>query len=501
MKLERKQITRILMAVMLLLVYSGNSFSANELSDQEITNAVDSELMLNSTTSSYLVDIETHEGIVTLSGTVNDLLAKDRAVKIARTVKGVRAVVDKIEVDAPARSDVKLKREVEDALLNDPATDSYEVSVQAENGYITLNGSVESWQEKKISEYVAKGVIGVKEVINNIDINYATTRSDIDIEADIEQNLKYDVRVDHALIDVAVEDGDVTLSGTVGSANEQYLAVTDSWVMGVNSVDSDNLEVKSWARDEEMRKNKYAVKTDKEVKEAVEDAFLYDPRVSSFNPTVTVNNGIVTLTGTVDNLKAKRAAERDAKNVVGVFGVNNHLSVRPVFIPEDSSLEADVETALGKDPIIETWEVDVKANNGVVYLNGTVDTYFEKLQAKDIASKTKGVVAVENNIKVNDENDYYNYNYYGWNTLYPPVHVDVDDSYKTDKEIKESTNTQIWWSPYVDQDDVSVTVSNGTAILEGEVETEREKIYAEINAMEAGADEVINNIDVEYNNK
>ena len=171
--------------------------------------------------------------------------------------------------------------------------------------------------------------------------------------------------------------------------------------------------------------------------------------------------------------------------------------MRPAFVPKDSQLEADVEEAISKDPIVEKWEIDVKANNGIVYLNGAVDSYWEKLQAKDVASKTKGVIAVENNLGVMDDNDYYNYNYYGWNTLYPPVQVDVDDSYKTDQEIISSIKNQLWWSPYIDRENVSVEVTNGTAILEGTVDTRREKMYAEINAMEGGADEVINNISVE----
>ncbi len=499
--MKREKRNRFGFFLILILGFMSTAFMpGNEFTDKEITNAVDSKLSLNATTPSFLIDIETNEGIVTLSGTVNDLLVKDRAIKIARTVKGVRAVVDNMEVDAPARTDRELKRDVEDALLDDPATDAYEVTVEAVNGYVTLQGTVESWQEKKLSEYVAKGVIGVKGVNNKIDVEYVSDRSDLEIKQEIKQSLANDVRIDDGLIEVAVNDGDVDLSGTVGSANEQYLASRNAWVTGVQSVDTGDLKVKSWARDDAMRKDKYVVKTDREVKDAVRDAFFYDPRVSPAAITVSVEDGIITLTGEVDNLKAKRAAERDAKNVVGVFGVNNHINVRPVFIPENKALQKDVEAALRSDPIIEQWELDVKANNGVVYLNGTVDSYFEKLQAEDVASKTKGVVAVENNIETNDDNDFYNYNYYGWNTLFPPVQVDVDDSYKSDEEIKTSTLKHIYWSPYLDRDEVEVSVSNRIAVLEGTVETRREKVFAEIYAMKGGAEEVINNIEVEYSN-
>jgi hypothetical protein len=73
-----------------------------------------------------------------------------------------------------------------------------------------------------------------------------------------------------------------------------------------------------------------AVKGDPQIKQAVHDAFVYDPRVDSFNPNVDVDNRIVTLSGVVDNLKAKRAAEQDAKNTWGVWRVKNLLTTRPV---------------------------------------------------------------------------------------------------------------------------------------------------------------------------
>ncbi len=480
------------------LFISNNLTAENNPTDQEISNAVDNELLFNATTPSYLIDVQTSEGIVSLNGSVNNILAKDRAVKIARTVKGVRAVVDRIQVDAPYRSNIVLEKDVNAALLSDPATDSYEVTVNADNGHVTLNGTVESWQEKQLSEFVAKGVLGVKSVKNNITVNYAVNRPDYEIREDIEQSMKNDIRIDDALIDVTVKNGEVKLSGTVGSANEKSLAYSKAWIAGVNSVSDKKLEVKEWARDDNLRKNKYVTKTDIEIKDAVKDAFLYDPRVLSFNPDVSVKHGVVTLTGIVDNLKAKNAAEQSAKNVVGAFRVKNYLKVRPAFIPDDKDLETNVELAMLKNPVVEKWEIDVRANNGVVYLNGTVDSYFEKLEAEDIASKINGVIAVENNLSVFDNNDYYFYNYYGWNTYYPPYHIDVVYNYKTDYAIKENIVDELWWSPYVNQDEVNVTVTNGKAILTGTVDTKREKLFAEINALEGGATEVENKLVVDY---
>jgi osmotically-inducible protein OsmY len=213
-----------------------------------------------------------------------------------------------------------------------------------------------------------------------------------------------------------------------------------------------------------------------------------------------VNNGFVTLIGEVTDLQAKRAAENDARNVVGVFGVTNNLKVRPLNIPDDSELEAEIVKGIHRNPIIEKWNIDVNANNGIVSLSGSVGTYFEKAQAENVAANTKGVVDVWNNIDVTYDYsyNYKYYDYYDWNSYFPPLFDIKRLSLLSDTEIKNNIESELWWSPYVREDDVEVTVKNGTAILEGTVETRREKVNAEINAIEGGAIEVDNNLVVQY---
>jgi osmotically-inducible protein OsmY len=63
------------------------------------------------------------------------------------------------------------------------------------------------------------------------------------------------------------------------------------------------------------------IRSDSEIKQAVQAALRLDPRVSAFSPDVTVEGGEVILGGNVGNLKAKTSAEQDAKNIVGVWGL------------------------------------------------------------------------------------------------------------------------------------------------------------------------------------
>jgi osmotically-inducible protein OsmY len=62
-----------------------------------------------------------------------------------------------------------------------------------------------------------------------------------------------------------------------------------------------------------------------EVRDAINAALLHDPRVMSFNVDADVLGGTVTLRGEVDNLRAKRAAEQDAEDILGVSTVYNRL--------------------------------------------------------------------------------------------------------------------------------------------------------------------------------
>jgi osmotically-inducible protein OsmY len=475
-----------------------------QLTDVSISDRVEDELLMDSAVPAYRIDVITIDGIVTLSGAVDNILAKERAARIAEIVKGVRAVVNEVRVVPPIlRSDREIRNDVEDALLADPATDSYEIDVEVEDNVVSLSGTVESWQEKELCETVAKGVKGVKGVNNNIVVSWRTKRFDDEIKAEIKKTLEWDAFVEHALVDVKVEEGKVSLSGTVGSAAEKRRATADAYVHGVKSVDNSGLEVERWARDKDLKGNKYVKKSQEEIEDAIKDALLYDTRVSGFRitPEVSYDGRTVILRGKVDNLKAKRAAEQDARNTVGVIAVDNRIKVRPTEPPSDRKIEDKIRRALLRDPYLESYEITVNVVNGIVKLYGTVDTYFEKSQADDVAARVNGVIMVDNNLVV--ENDYEPYLYDPFvdeGYLYDRERYDRKPRYpgKSDRQIKEDIQDELFWSPFVDADDVNVTVDRGLATLTGTVDSWSEYNAAENNAYEGGAVYVDNDLAVDW---
>ncbi|MEE4112536.1 MAG: BON domain-containing protein, partial [Desulfobacteraceae bacterium] len=134
-------ISLLLSATILVVGPAGNTAAAvTKLSDADIAAAVETGLRTDPAVSANLIDVAIHTGIATLSGSVPDLLSKERAAQIAESVKGVRAVVNTLEVMPRLRSDQKIRRDIEDALLADPAADSYEIGVSVDNGIATLTG-------------------------------------------------------------------------------------------------------------------------------------------------------------------------------------------------------------------------------------------------------------------------------------------------------------------------------------------------------------------------
>ncbi len=450
---------------------AGSAVAAPNIKDENILQAVETEILFDEYVPSQLIDVSVSEGVVTLSGTIDNLLAKDRAVELAESIKGVKSVIDKITVVTPAKPDSELKADVTNALLLDPATDSYEIDVAANNGMVTLSGRVESWAEKNLADDVSKSVKGVKDVVNNISIFFESDRTDYEIKSEIERKLEMNAYINEALVEVKVDKAAVTLTGSVGSAREKNNVYAEAWVGGVKNVDN-QLEVKWYLGDDMQKPDKFSLKSDTEIKEAIKDTLLYDPRTSSFNIDVEVNNGVANLRGTVDNLKAKNSAEQDALNTIGVWKVNNYLKVRLKAMPTDPEIEEAARQAILRDTTLGRYDFSVTVINGKAYLNGMVESAYEKRRAGDVVSGVYGIIDIQNRLKVNDR-------------------LLVSDSV-----IQDRIEEEFFWSVFVNSDEIDATVDRGVATLTGKADSWQEVNAAIANAFEAGARKVESRISV-----
>lgn len=472
MKLLRIIILILCFAAVPAWTAAGIQQKPQDLNDKDITHAIETELLVAEDVPSHLIDVSIQNGVVTLSGSVTSILARDRAVELAGMIKGVRSVVDQIDVAPIPRSDDEIRKDVKDALLFDPATESFDIEVSVLDGVVTLRGEVESFAERNLCARVAKGIRGVKDLKNLIDVHYKPDRPDQEIEEEIQARLEADARVDAGLMDVQVEDGRVSLEGVVGSRSELVQAEFDAWMAGVQAVDSSGLDIEWWARNE-MKRKQIRNPGDEWIQEAVQDTLAYDPRVWSFKIDVDVEDRVVTLDGVVSNLKAKRAAEEDARNTTGVGWVKNYIKVRPDTVKTDAEIAEDVRTALKRDAYTEQYDITLYVNNAKVFLYGNVDTYFEKYHAEDVVSRVKGVADVRNNLKVQ----------------YIP-------DQKPDWQLKLDLGERLFWSPFLNRDMINISVESGVVTLTGTVNSWFEYYKASREARKAGAEKVINNLQV-----
>jgi osmotically-inducible protein OsmY len=183
--------------------------------------------------------------------------------------------------------------------------------------------------------------------------------------------------------------------------------------------------------------------------------------------------GLVTLSGVVDSLVAKRSAEMDARHTAGVRWIDNRLKVRTAEPLQDYQIEEDVRNALQRNNLLERYEFTVSVINQTAYLYGTVDSHYEKMLAKDVASRVVGVTEVVNYITVSQV----------W-------------EWKSDTEIKVDVEGELFWSPYVDSEDITVKVKDGDVTLEGVATDWAEADAAVGNAFEGGARSVRARLDL-----
>jgi osmotically-inducible protein OsmY len=107
--------------------------------------------------------------------------------------------------------------------------DSLEIAVAADDGVVTLRGTVESFSQRRAAGRDAKAIAGAYDVDNQLKVNLigANRRDDDEIRGAALQNLVWDVEVPSDFVDVKVSDGWITLKGDVSYQFESDAAYDD----------------------------------------------------------------------------------------------------------------------------------------------------------------------------------------------------------------------------------------------------------------------------------
>jgi len=126
--------------------------------------------------------------------------------------------------DFTTPEDADITNTIDTKLLWDNQVNSSNISIQKVDGIVTLSGTVETFWEKTRAEDIAFNTNGVIDIINDLSVSPVKAVVDKDIENDIKSAYRRSVFIDDDNIDVNVENGIVTLTGTVSGAGAKTRA-------------------------------------------------------------------------------------------------------------------------------------------------------------------------------------------------------------------------------------------------------------------------------------
>ena len=212
--------------------------------------------------------------------------------------------------------DTDLTADVSDELFWDPKLDNSAIAISADDGKITLRGTVGSLREKREAQKAAQRVFGVISIHNQLQVKLMNDdkRADAELRGDVLQALMLDSLVPKT-VDAKVDDGFVTLTGTADWQYQRDEAefVASNIVGTLDVIDEIELE--------------YPTPDRGDVKESIRKAFKRNAALDADDLHVSTDNGSVTLKGTVSSWAEHDEAVEAAWAAPGVNSVNDDLTV------------------------------------------------------------------------------------------------------------------------------------------------------------------------------
>jgi len=219
------------------------------------------------------------------------------------------------------------------------------------------------------------------------------------------------------------------------------------------------------------------MKSDVEIRENVLEEIRWDPQLTNIASRigVAVKDEVVTLSGVVDNYYERVAAERAAQRVAGVKVVAMDIEVQGRAVPDlktDTAIAEAVRDALTWHSAVNEDLIDIKVDNGRVYLDGTVHWDYERKAAEKAVENIKGVKSVINRVRIKTR-------------VVDPV------------DIKKQIGAAFHRRATVDSSEISVDVTGSTVKLTGVVRSFAEKKDAEKVALSMpGVTDVDNQLEI-----
>jgi len=210
-----------------------------------------------------------------------------------------------------------------------------------------------------------------------------------DLQKDVLDAIKWEPLLNAAEIGVTVSDGVITLTGIVDSYAKKTEAENAAKnVAGVKAV-VEKIEIR-FAND--WKKN------DNEIASDVLSAFKWNWEIPGDKAKVKVEDGWVTLDGEFSWNYQREAANRAVKNLAGVAGVSNNITIKSEV--HDAIEKRGIERAFVRNWSMCDQDIDVDVTGNRVRLSGIVESLYQKEEAGRIAWGAPGVWAVDNDLVI-----------------------------------------------------------------------------------------------------
>jgi osmotically-inducible protein OsmY len=213
-------------------------------------------------------------------------------------------------------------------------------------------------------------------------------KNDMQLKSDIEDELRWDPKINAARIGVTVDKGAVTLLGAVDTYPEKWAAEDAAKrVSGVRTI----------AQDLTVTLLGDHLRSDSEIAAATQSALTWDVSVPKA-VTARISNGMVTLEGQVTWNYQREAAERAVRHLVGVVSVTNAMTLKPQMSAVE--VKEKIQVALQRQATADSKSIDIVAANGKVTLSGHASSWQSIEDAANAAWAVPGVTEVVDHVRV-----------------------------------------------------------------------------------------------------